>query len=352
MRLRPAIVFCLFLLPAMPASAQDHSYRIFNTFTGRFHCSGQWRDFQLHMAPVSGPLGIVDDENELTASITFYFYRSVTSLDGASYKLAGRRDLKTGRFHLEPKEWYGSHPAVFEMIGIEGTFDAETQKMTAKMLRDKCDAVEVAGPGGKLSPLPSQPAPPASAVAANNARPEKLVAPSNVTNYLDVAAYNPDFEYWVTAWSDPPGAVHEGEPIDEAVDQMKKEKWACVGSQRVTWDASGTKGTAPDRVGITERYIVECVGDCKGVFYRPYVGANVTHFGLSAPLPMMQIKSVFFGGTTFRWNFSRTNRTQPPPEVYVHRWTPLVGFGPFDPRPAEVARRIAAAPPCRSPKIK
>src|SRR5712692_196904 len=207
MRLRPAIVFCLFLVPVMPASAQDHSYRIFNTFTGRFHCGGQWRDFQLHMAPVSGPLGIVDDENELTASITFYFYRSVTSLDGASYKLAGRRDLKTGRFHLEPKELYGSHPAVFEMIGIEGTFDAATQKMTAKMLSDKCDAVEVAGPGGKLSPLPSQPAPPASADAANNARPEKLVAPSNVTNYLDVAAYNPDFEYWVTAWSDPPGAV-------------------------------------------------------------------------------------------------------------------------------------------------
>ncbi len=79
MRLRPAIVFCLFPLSVMPASAQDHSDRIFGAFTGRFHCSGQWRDFQLHMAPVSGPLGIVDDEDDLTASITFYFYRSVTS---------------------------------------------------------------------------------------------------------------------------------------------------------------------------------------------------------------------------------------------------------------------------------
>ena len=352
MRLRPTIVFCLFLLPAKPVSAQDYSYRIFTTFTGRFHCAGEWRDFQMHIAPVSGPLGIVDDDAELAGSITFYFHRSVTSLDGATYKLAGRRDIKTGHFHLDPKEWYGPHPAVFEMIGIEGTFDAETQKMTAKMLSNKCDAVEVAGPGGKLPPLPTQPPPPASVVAANNAHPEKRVTPSNVTNYLDVAAYSPDFEYWVTAWSDPPGAVHEGEPIDEAVDQLKKEKWACAGSQRVTWDASGTKGTAPDRVGITERYVVECVGDCKGVFYRPYVGANVTHFGLSVPLPTMQIKSVFFGGTTFRWNFSRTSHTQPPPEIYVHRWTPLFGFGPFDPLPAEVARRIAAAPPCRSPKTR
>jgi hypothetical protein len=159
MRFRPAAVLCLALAAVMPASAQDHSYRIFETFTGRFHCSGQWRDFQLHMAPVSGPLGIVDDDAALTAAITFYFYRSVTSLDGATYKLAGRRDTKTGRFHLEPKEWYGPHPTVFEMIGIEGTFDAETRKMTAKMLSDKCDAVEVVGPGGKLAPLPAQPAP-------------------------------------------------------------------------------------------------------------------------------------------------------------------------------------------------
>jgi hypothetical protein len=350
MRLRPAVVLCLALVPVVPASAQDHSDRIFGTFTGRFHCSGQWRDFQLRMTPVSGPLGIVDDDAALTGAITFYFYRSVTSLDGATYTLAGRRDVKTGRFHLEPKEWYGPHPAVLEMIGIEGTFDAETRKMTAKMLSDKCDAVEVVGAGGKLAPLPAQPAP--AVPAGNRSRPELLVTPSNVTNYLDVAAYSPDFEYWVTSWSDPPGAVHEGEPIDEAVDQMKKEKWACVGSQRVAWDASGTKGTAPDRVGITERYIVECVGDCKGVFYRPYVGANVTHFGLSTPLPTMQIKSVFLGGTTFRWNFSRTSHTQPPPEIYVHRWTPLFGFGPFDPVPAEVARRIAAAPPCRAPKTR
>lgn len=289
---------------------------------------------------------MVDDDAGVTAAITFYFYRSVTSLDGATYKLAGRYDAKTGRFHLEPTEWYGPHPAVFQMIGIEGTFDAETRKMTAKMLSDKCDAVEVVGPGGKLAPLPSQPPPTA---AADPARPERRVTPSDVTNYLDVAAYSPDFEYWVTAWSDPPGTVHEGEPIDEAVARMKKEKFACEGSQRVSWDASGTKGTAPDRVGVTDRYVIECLGDCKGVFYRPWVGTRVVHFGLSAPLPMMEIKSVSFGGTNFRWNFSRNKNTQPPPEIYVHQWTPLTGMGPFDPVPAEVERRIASAPPCRAP---
>jgi hypothetical protein len=236
------------------------------------------------------------------------------------------------------------------MIGIDGTFNIATRHMTAKMLSIKCDAMEIAGPGETLPPAPAQPALRSSTTAPNSSRPELRLTPSNVTNYLDPAAYSPDFGYWVTAWSDPPGTVHEGQPIDESVAALLKDKFACAGSRKVMWDASGTKGTAPDRVDVTERFVVECVGDCKGVFYRPYVGANVTHFGLSAPLPTMQIKSTFLGGTSFRWNFSRTNKGQPPPEIYVHRWRSLVGYGPFDPVPAELARRQAAAPPCRAPK--
>jgi hypothetical protein len=54
----------------------------------------------------------------------------------------------------------------------------------------------------------------------------------------------------------------------------------------------------------------------------------------------------------FQWKFSRTNKSQPPPAVYVHQWTPLVGFGPFDPSPAEIERRMAAAPSCKAPRNK
>jgi hypothetical protein len=236
------------------------------------------------------------------------------------------------------------------MYGIEGTFDAAKQTMTAKMLSPKCDAVEMVGEGKQLMPLPpDQNPPPNPAAAPDNTRPERRLVTTNVTNYLDPASYSPDFEYWVTAWSDPPDAIHESQPIDESVAEMKKNKFACLGSQRVTWDASGVKGTAPDQLSGTERFVIECVGNCKGVFYRPYVGANVTHFGLTAPLPTMQIKNVSLGTTSFRWNFSRKDTSQPPPQIYVHTWTPLVGYGPFDPVPAEVARRQAAAPPCRAP---
>ena len=147
----------------------------------------------------------------------------------------------------------------------------------------------------------------------------------------------------------PSDTLHDVAPIDESVEGMKKDKFACVGSQHVTWDAAGLKGTASDRVTVTERYVVEGVGDCNGVFYRPDAGTQVTHFGLTQPLPTMQIKSVWLGGTPFRWNFSRTGNGQPPPEIYVHRWKPLAGFGPFDGSPADIARQQAEAPPCKAP---
>nr|AGT45846.1 hypothetical protein PPT_M1_01 [uncultured marine bacterium PPT_M1] len=300
------------------------------------------------ISPATGLLGTLDPDAGIIAQINVMFYRSITRMDPASYSLSGPYDTKTGHFRLEPKKWNtDNHPSGFEMVGIEGKFDSATETITAKMLGSTCDSVEI-GQGGRA--LPPLPAPPSNRAADPN-RPEMRLTPSNVTNYLDVAAGSPDFEYWVTAWSDPEGTVHEGEPIDEAVEGMKGGKWACVGSQHITWDVSGLKGTAPDQVGVVpQRYVIECLGECKGVFYRPWIGANVTHLGLSAPLPTFHIKNVWFGEMKFEWRFSRKKNTQPAPQIYVHRWTPLVGFGPFDPVPAEVARRQAEAPPCRAPK--
>ena len=42
----------------LPASAQDRSNRIFDQFTGRYHCGGRWTEFQFKIVPVTGPLGI------------------------------------------------------------------------------------------------------------------------------------------------------------------------------------------------------------------------------------------------------------------------------------------------------
>jgi hypothetical protein len=144
--------------------------------------------------------------------------------------------------------------------------------------------VELVPPGQVLAKLPDQNPPSNPRNAPDPRRPERNLAASNVTNYLDPAAYSPDFEYWVTAWSDSPGTIHEMSAIDESVAELTKLKFLCQASQRVTRDASGTKGTAPGQLSGTERFVIECVGNCKDVFYRPYVGANVTHFGLTERL--------------------------------------------------------------------
>lgn len=341
--------FVALLLSVALVPAFGQKSLITERFTGRYHCGGVWRDFEFFASPVMGLLGVADPDEGVTASINMSFH-SFNGVETTGYRLKGTYDQRTGRFHFEPEPWVSHHPAVYQALGIEGTFDAGTGKITARMLNDQCDAVDLAPRGEKLPPLPNQP--PALVAPRDPRRPETLPGVTNVTNYLDPASYSANFEYLVPAWYDPPGTVHDGEPIDEVAQLMKKDNFMCVGSGHVTWDAGGTQGTAPGQQnGIAGRSVIECVGDCKGLFYKPMVTSAV-HFGMSRPLPMMQIKGSLGGPLNYQWKFSRTNKSQPPPDVWVHQWTPLTGFGPFDPGPAEIERRMAAAPSCKAPRNK
>ena len=67
--------------------------------------------------------------------------------------------------------------------------------------------------------------------------------------------------------------------------------------------------------------MIECDGDCRGVHYTPFIDAIAFHFGLTQPVPVLEIKGVWFGGTQFRWDFTRPAGAGPPPDIYVHRWT-------------------------------
>ena len=48
-----------------------------------------------------------------------------------------------------------------------------------------------------------------------------------------------------SAWYDPPGTVHDGEPVDEVADLMKKEKFACVGLRALRGIPAEYKGPRP-----------------------------------------------------------------------------------------------------------
>jgi hypothetical protein len=139
-----------------------------------------------------------------------------------------------------------------------------------------------------------------------------------ISNVSDSAVSG--FEYVDSSMSDEPGTVRESEPIDDVIDFLRRENFSCMDTRRVFWDATGTKGTATHMVTMRERFVIECNGNCRGLRYLPYVGAQVFHFGLTKPVPMLEIKTVWFGGTKFRWDFTRAAGGQPP-EIYVHRWT-------------------------------
>jgi hypothetical protein len=145
--------------------------------------------------------------------------------------------------------------------------------------------------------------------------PERRRMVTNVTNFATNG-----FDYWDSAMSEP-DKPRESEPIDDVIDWLRQQKFSCVGTRHVSWDANGTKGAVTDQISVRERFVIECDGDCRGVRYTPFIDAITFHFGLTQPVPVMEIKGVWFGGTQFRWDFTRPAGAGPPPDIYVHRWT-------------------------------
>ena len=289
---------------------------IAGSYSGRYKC-GRWNTLELTIRDAG--------DGRLSAVFTFPLTGAGRSQGLGSYALTGQYDARSGRFRLQPQRWVGPQPPGYGMVGMDGTFDPASQRLTGKIMGFTCGAFELALGAGGAAIAQSVPAPPSVLPA------ERRTTPSNVSD----AWMTGGFEYWDAAMSDGKGPVRESEPIDDVFDRLRSEQFSCVGTRHVSWDGSGTKGTAMDRVSVSERFVVECDGDCRGLRYTPRVAATVIHFGASSPAPMLQIKSAWLGGTDIRWDFTRAAGA-PPPDVYVHRWT----AGTFN----------TGSPGCRPPK--
>jgi len=309
------ILSCLGFLCVFSAGARAAS--IAGTYSGRYQC-GRWNTVELKISESGG--------GRISGVFTFPL-ASMGMPGAASYALNGQYNDRSGRVLLQPHHWVGPQPPGFPMVGMDGTFDATSRRLSGKMMDFTCGAFELA-PGASGAAI-SQTVP----VPAPVLPPERRNAASNV-----VEAWMGTFEYLDAAMSDGLGPVRESEPIDDAFDRLSSEKLSCIGTTRVSWDGSGTKGTAADRVNVTERFVIECNGDCRGVRYSPQVSAAVVHFGLTSPAPMMQIKTTWASGTAFRWQFTRPAGAQPPPEIFLHKWT----AGKFN----------NGSPGCQPPKAK
>jgi hypothetical protein len=298
MRIRIASILLtvLALVTIEGAEAAD----IAGSYSGRYRCR-QWNTVDLKIEEQGG------------GRISGLFAFRTPNGSGA-YSMTGQYDDASGRFQLVPQRWVGTPPPNFGMVGMTGRFDPATKRLSGKMDNLFCFQFELAGEGG--APLPPLPA---------------VASPA-----LQEHATNPalGIEYWDATMSAAPGTPRESEPIDDVIDWLRKEKYSCLGSQQVRWDASGTRGTAGGSVDTRARFVIECNGDCRGLRYVPGTQAQIYHFDRTRPVPVMQMKGLWFGGTVIRWTFTRPPGGKPP-EVYIHEWS-ATGFD--------------SGPGCKAPK--
>jgi hypothetical protein len=265
------------------------------SYEGRYQC-GDWHKLDLQIRDLGS--------GRISAVFTFPVTQGRAGGDG-SYSMVGQFDERSRRFQLAPQAWLRRAPG-YNMVGLEGVFDPASRSLRGKVGYFGCGAFELAPQGVPLAALPQAPRP---------LPPERRKAITTLTNLMPSS-----LEYWDAAM-DAPGKARESEPIDDVIDWLKAQDFSCLGTRHVSWSSDGTQGTANDRVDVRERYVIECTGDCSGLHYMPYVQATIFHFGATQPVPVMEFKGIWFGGTNFQWRFTKTPGSKSPPDVYVHRWS-------------------------------
>lgn len=103
-------------------------------YTGTYVC-GKAKDFRLSLqAPETGLV---------QGKFTLYLPPGTHS-QAYTYSLNGSFDPKTGRFQLNPLKWEGPEPPNIAIVGIKGTFDAQTRKITGLVDYPGCQQFEAA----------------------------------------------------------------------------------------------------------------------------------------------------------------------------------------------------------------
>jgi len=300
--IRLGAILCLVLAAA--CATRVHAAGIGGKYSGRYQC-GDWNALDL----------AITEEGAGKLSAEFIF--PVKGGGTGSYSMTGQYDERTGTFLLVPQRWT-RRPAGYQMVGMEGRYDPATKRLTGKIAYVACRAFELVGEGGvPLAALPS-------GSAVQPAQPVQPVRPPQVYNSApNVQPTVQGVEYWDASMAaDGSGkrVLREAEPIDDVIDWLKSQKYSCVGTQRIAWNADGTKATAEDRVGTRETYVIECDGDCRGLRYMPMTDASIYAYGRARPVPVLYMRNVARPtGAVLQWIFTR-EAGGTPPDIYVHHW--------------------------------
>lgn len=177
-------IICALSVPA--AHAQANSTAITGVYKGEYRCAHGPVNLQLSLAALG---------NGLLAGVFTFDLPSSDSPHTASYSLRGTYDPSTGKFRLNPDQWTSAAPAGYVMVGMEGTFNSDDDKVSGKITYGKCTTFEAArnkpktataaaktpathsAPDKSVQTLPPPPARPANETSAHaSANPPKPVA--------------------------------------------------------------------------------------------------------------------------------------------------------------------------------
>ena len=118
-------------------------------------------------------------------------------------------------------------------------------------------------------------------------------------------------------------------PVEQVFQWLFDAKFKCLSTTHVVW--RGLEGSAAAVQFGTKRFVIDCRGNCRGLRYRVNgrTDAQWWHYGLSQPVPVVNLKSNDLSTNNFSWIFKRDSSTDQAPVVRIHAWSSIVGdYGP------------------------
>src|ERR1041385_617387 len=98
-----------------PAASAQNAAALTGVYNGTYRCAQGATNLKLSLTTTAS--------GELSGLFTFYLPPG-TQNQGYTYSLHGQYDARTAKFSLMPVRWETQHPANFNMVGMNGSFDS------------------------------------------------------------------------------------------------------------------------------------------------------------------------------------------------------------------------------------
>ncbi len=109
------LFICFAMVVVAPAASAQNAAALTGVYNGTYRCAQGATNLKLSLTTTAS--------GELSGLFTFYLPPG-TQNQGYTYSLHGQYDARTAKFSLMPVRWETQHPANFNMVGMNGSFDS------------------------------------------------------------------------------------------------------------------------------------------------------------------------------------------------------------------------------------